>query len=75
MNERLADLPLVCLVGEGKPRDFKRQNGLGLLFPVYQVADGDGVGRSIVFGLDALLAHSLVFWKSYKNDTDEIFIV
>lgn len=75
VNEKLADLPLVCLMGQGKPQDFKRQNGLNLLFPVYQVKDGDGVARSVVFGLSALLAHSLVFWKSAKNDCDEIFII
>ena len=73
--DRLAELSLVCLVAEGKPKDFKRQNGLHSLFPVYQVRDGDGIERSIVFGLDALLAHSLVFWKSAKNDSDEILIV
>ncbi len=75
VNERLAELSLVCLVAEGKPKDFKRQNGLHPLFPVYQVKDDDGIDRSIVFGLDALLAHSLVFWKSAKNDCDEILIV
>lgn len=75
VNERLAELSLVCLVAEGKPRDFKRQNGLHPLFPVYQVRDDDSITRSIVFGLDALLAHSLVFWKSAKNDCDEILIV
>lgn len=75
VNDRLAALSLVCLVGQGKPAEFKRQNGLNLLFPVYQVKDGDGIARSIVFGLNALLAHSLVFWKSVKNDCDEILIV
>jgi hypothetical protein len=75
VNERLAELSLVCLVAEGKPKDFKRQNGLHPLFPVYQVRDDDGIERSIVFGMDALLAHSLVFWKSAKNDNDEILIV
>ncbi len=75
VNERLAELSLVCLVAEGKPKDFKRQNGLHSLFPVYQVKDDDGIEYSIVFGLDALLAHSLVFWKSARNDCDEILIV
>ena len=75
VNDRLAELSLVSLVAEGKPKDFKRQNGLHPLFPVYQVRDDDGVTRSIIFGLDALLAHSLVFWKAAKNDCDEILIV
>jgi CRISPR-associated endonuclease/helicase Cas3 len=75
VNERLAELSLVCLVGEGKPGEFKKQNGLNLLFPVYQVKDSDGIARSIIFGLDALLAHSLVFWKAFKNDCDEILIL
>jgi CRISPR-associated endonuclease/helicase Cas3 len=74
VNDCLSELALVCLVAEGKPKEFKRQNGLPLLFPVYQVKDKDGIERSIVFGLDALLAHSLVFWKSVKNDKDELFI-
>ncbi len=75
VNERLSELSLVCLVAEGKPRDFKRRNGLHPLFPVYQVKDNDGIERSIVFGLNALLAHSLVFWKTAKEDCDEILIV
>ncbi len=75
VNERLSELSLVCLVAEGKPKDFKRQNGLHPLFPVYQVKDDDGIDRSIVLGLDALLAHSLVFWKRVKNDDDELLII
>ncbi len=75
VNDRLAELSLVCLVVEGKPKDFKRQNGLHMLFPVYGVRDKDGMERSIVFGLNALLAHSLVFWKTAKDDSDEFFIV
>jgi CRISPR-associated endonuclease/helicase Cas3 len=75
VNDRLAELQLVCLVSDGKPKDFKRSNGLPLLFPVYQVKDDDGILYSIVFGLDALLAHSLVFWKSAKDDCDELLIV
>jgi len=75
VNERLAELSLVCLVVEGKPKDFKRQSGLHALFPVYAVRDNDGIERSIVFGLNALLAHSLVFWRAAKNDCDEILIV
>lgn len=76
VNDRLSELELVCLVAQGNPKDFKRQHGLNPLFPVYQVRGIDGMERSIVFGLDAFLAHSLVFWKSYKNedDDDEHFI-
>jgi hypothetical protein len=75
VNDKLAELPLVSLVSEGTPQEFKGRNNLNMLFPVYQVKDGDGVARSIVFGLDALLAHSLVFWKSAQNDDDELFIL
>jgi hypothetical protein len=75
VNERLGELELVCLVTQGKPKDFKRENGLNPLFPVYQVKDKDNMERSIVFGLDAFLAHSLVFWKTVKDeDDDELFI-
>lgn len=74
VNDRLAELPLVSLVSEGRPQEFKRRNNLNMLFPVYQVKDEDGIARSIVFGLDALLAHTLVFWKAAKNDDDELYI-
>ena len=75
VNDKLAELPLVSLVSEGTPQEFKRRNNLNLLFPVYQVKDDDGIVRSIIFGLDALLAHSLVFWKAAKDDEDELFIL
>lgn len=75
VNDKLAELPLVCLVVEGKPADFKRQHGLHTLFPAYRVRDDDGMERSIVFGLEALLAHSLVFWRPTKDDEDEMFIL
>ncbi len=75
VNDKLAELPLVCLVVEGKPTSFKQQQGLHSLFPVYRVRDDDGIERSIVLGLDALLAHSLVFWKRTKDDEDEMFIL
>ena len=76
VNDRLRELELICLVAQGNPKEFKRQNGLNPLFPVYQVRGIDGMERSIVFSLDAFLAHSLVFWKTYKNedDDDEPFI-
>jgi CRISPR-associated endonuclease/helicase Cas3 len=74
VNDRLRELELICLVAQGNPKEFKRQNGLNPLFPVYQVRGMDGMERSIVFGMDAFLAHSLVFWKAHKNDDDEIFI-
>mgnify|MGYP001344917443 CR=1 FL=1 len=75
VNDQLAEIPLVCLVVQGKPADFKRQHGLHSLFPTYRVRDDDGMEGSIVFGLDALLAHSLVFWKPTKDDEDEMFIL
>jgi CRISPR-associated endonuclease/helicase Cas3 len=75
VNDRLSELELVCLVTQGKPADFKRENRLNPLFPVYAVKDHDNMQRSVAFGLDAFLAHSLVFWKSAKNeDEDELFI-
>ena len=75
VNERLSELELVSLVAQGKPKEFKRQNGLNPLFPVYQVRDRDGMERSIVFGLDAFLAHSLVFWKSHENVDDDEYLI
>src|SRR6266487_736045 len=75
VNERLGDLELVCLVTQGKPQDFKRNHGLNPLFPIYQVQDKENMERCVVFGLDAFLAHSLVFWKTIKDeDDDELFI-
>ncbi len=75
VNERLGEVELVCLVTQGKPQDFKRNHGLNPLFPIYQVQDKENMERCVVFGLDAFLAHSLVFWKTIKDeDDDELFI-
>ncbi len=74
VNDRLRELELICLVAQGNPREFKRQNGLNPLSPVYQVRGIDGMERSIVFGLDAFLAHSLVYWKAHKDDDGEMYI-
>jgi CRISPR-associated endonuclease/helicase Cas3 len=75
VNNMLASLPFVSLVCEGTPREFKRRNNLNLLFPVHQMRDGDGIVRSIIFGQNALLAHSLVFWRAVRRDCDELFIM
>jgi CRISPR-associated endonuclease/helicase Cas3 len=72
VNDRLLELELVCLVSPEKPRDLKRS--LPPLFPVYSVKDKDNLDRSVVVGLDAFLAHSLVSWKPVKDDDDELFI-
>lgn len=75
VNDKLSELELVCMATSGTPAEFKRNNRLNSLFPVYAVKDKDNMERSVVFGLNAFLAHSLVFWKSIKNDDDdELFI-
>ncbi|NWJ47063.1 MAG: type I-D CRISPR-associated helicase Cas3' [Chloroflexi bacterium] len=73
VNDRLAELSLVSLVVGDKPKDFKRRKALSPLFPVYTVKDKNGLLRSVVFGMDALLAHSLVFYEK-PSDEDSIFI-
>ncbi len=71
VNHALEKLNLVCLTLQETPAEFKARNRLGPLFPVYSVQDGStpSLNYSIVFGLEALLAHSLVFQK--KADDDE----
>ena len=73
VNDRLAELSLVSLVVEDKPKDFKRRKGLNPLFPVYAVKDKNGLLRRVVFGMEALLAHTLVFYEKINSD-DSIFI-
>ncbi len=75
VNDRLSDLDLVCMVTADTPAEFKRNNRLNPLFPVYAVRDKDDMERSVIFGLDAFLAHSLVFWKSIKNDDDDELLI
>ena len=78
VNERLAELSLVGLVGEGKPKEFKRLKRLELILPAYaiQARGEEKLSRSIVFGHNALLAHSQIPWKALSNngDDDECFI-
>ncbi len=75
-NERLADLSLVSLVVAEHPKEFKKLHRLNMLFPIHQVKGEDNRSKpySIIFGLSALLAHSLVFWKATKSDCDELLI-
>ena len=68
--DALGKVPLVCLIVREKPQVFKRSHGLSLLFPIYQVTDGNDFLYSIIFGLHAFLAHSLVFWREAEHEDD-----
>ncbi len=69
VNDQLAPLELVVLAVAGTPKEFKRKRYLGPLFPVYAVKDKDGLApRSVMFGLNALLAYSQIPYKELGQD-------
>ncbi len=77
VNDRLSELKLVTLISKGKPREFKRKQRLGIMFPVYTLKTKDALlDRCVVFGLDALLAHSQIPYNELgqPDDDDDYFI-
>ena len=77
VNEQLAQLKLVVLAVDGTPKAFKCKKYLGPLFPVYAVKDKEGLlARSVVFGLNALLAYSQIPYNELgQNDAEDDYYV
>ena len=63
VNKRLKSLSLSCIVSDLQPAELKRKYRLGGVFPVYRLQDAIGSDYSIVFGQEALLLESLLFFR------------
>src|SRR6266487_1779923 len=63
VNRRLKALALTCIVSDLQPLELKRKHRLGGVFPVYRLQDAIGSDYSIVFGQEALLLETLLFFR------------
>ena len=68
INRALKKKNLVCIISDIPPLDLKRQMRLGPLFQVHRIQDSMGSSYSIVFGQDALLLDSELFFRKTNND-------
>ncbi len=68
VNRRLKALSLTCIVSNLQPAELKRKCKLGGVFPVYRLQDDIGSDYSIVFGQEALLLETLLFFRKSAGD-------
>ena len=69
INEALKKQPLVCIISDIIPKELKRMMHLGPLFQVHRIRDRIGArDYSIVFGQDALLLDSELFFRKTNDD-------
>ena len=69
INGALKKQPLVCILSDIPPLELKRMMRLGPLFQVHRIRDRIGArDYSIVFGQDALLLDSELFFRKTNDD-------
>jgi CRISPR-associated endonuclease/helicase Cas3 len=68
VNQALRALKLVCIISDMKRQELKGQLRLHPLFPVHRLYDVTGNEYSLVFGQEALLLESILFFRSVKGD-------
>lgn len=69
INEALKKQPLVCIISDIIPKELKLLMHLGPLFQVHRIRDRIGArDYSIVFGQDALLLDSELFFRKTNDD-------
>jgi CRISPR-associated endonuclease/helicase Cas3 len=68
VNRALKKQRLVCTVSDMKPLELKRNLHLGALFQVVRLEDRVGSQYSIVFGQEALLLETELFYRKSKDD-------
>jgi CRISPR-associated endonuclease/helicase Cas3 len=69
VNQALRKQRLVCVLSDIPAGDLKRQLWLPLLFPIYRLLDLYDSEFSVVFGKEALLLESLLFYRKTAEDT------
>ena len=68
INRRLKTLKLPCLISPIPRNELRQRLKLGSIFPIYSLRDGWGHEYSVVFGQEALLLDSLLFFLKTKDD-------
>jgi len=68
INRRLKAIRLPCLLTAMLPNELRQRFKLGGIFPIYRLRDDWGQEYSVVFGEQALLLDSLLFFWKTKDD-------
>lgn len=68
VNKRLRGKSLTCIISDMGRNELKNKLNLGAMFPVQRLHDKTGAEFSVVFGQEALLLDSLLFWRKTKGD-------
>lgn len=68
VNRQLGKRKLVCIISDRQPDELKQSLHLGALFQVVRLEDKYGSSYSIIFGQEALLAHTELSFRKTKGD-------
>jgi len=68
VNRSLKRLKLTCVLSDMPLTELKQRLNLSSMFPVYRLQDRTGNEYSVVFGQEALLLESLLFYRKTKGD-------
>jgi CRISPR-associated endonuclease/helicase Cas3 len=73
VNLSLKRLKLTCVLSDMSRTELKQRVNLSSMFPVYRLQDRTGNEYSVVFGQEALLLESLLFYRKTKEDKPMIY--
>ena len=73
VNRSLKRLKLTCILSDMPRTELKQRLNLSSMFPVYRLQDRTGNEYSVVFGQEALLLESLLFYRKTKEDKPMIY--
>ncbi len=68
VNLNLKRQKLTCVLSDMPRTELKQRLNLNSMFPVYRLQDRTGNEYSVVFGQEALLLDSLLFYRKTKED-------
>jgi len=68
VNRSLKAQSLACIVSDMGRKELKQRLNLGSMFPIQRLQDKTGAEYAVVFGQEALLLDSLLFWRKTKGD-------
>lgn len=68
VNRSLKRQKLVCVISDKKPAELKQRLHLGALFQVVRLEDRNGSSYSILFGQEALLAETELYFRKASGD-------
>ena len=68
VNRQLGRCKLVCIISDRQPDELKQSLHVGALFQVARLEDTYASSYSIIFGQEALLAETELFFRKTKSD-------